>query len=273
MTPYAEVIGDPITQSKSPLIHKFWLDELGLAGEYRRSQVAIAELDEYLRQHRADAAWRGSNVTMPLKRTALALADRVDGQAAAVGAANLLSLREGELVAGNTDVAGILDALPTRWMGPGAQIVLIGTGGAARAVFAALQERNIRQLQLCARDEAAGRALLEEFTIGGDVHSLDRPDVIGTADVVINATPLGMSGYPDMPEGVIEAVSSSPATVFDMIYHPVETRLLKAARDAGLHTADGLQMLVGQAATAFERFFGQPAPREKDAELRQLLLA
>ena len=133
--PYAEVIGDPIAQSKSPAIHRFWLDALAIEGEYRATQVMRADFKAYLALRRADPAWRGCNVTMPLKLDALLAADDASDSATAAGAANLLTFRDGKLVAANTDVDAVRDLVS-----PLARdsVTILGNGGAARAVLLAL---------------------------------------------------------------------------------------------------------------------------------------
>ena len=141
MTAYAEVIGDPIAQSQSPVIHGFWLKALKIDADYRRTLVTRADFPAYLAKRRADPDWRGCNVTMPLKLDAVALADDATDRAVAAGAANLLLPREGKLIAGNTDVGGVI-AIIEQLRDAGAamgSVTVLGTGGAARAVLVALR--------------------------------------------------------------------------------------------------------------------------------------
>ncbi|MFN2472784.1 MAG: shikimate dehydrogenase [Sphingomicrobium sp.] len=273
--PYAEVIGDPIAHSKSPTIHNFWLKKLGIDAEYRATRVTLGTLGDYLDGRRNDPSWLGCNVTMPLKLPALRHADRRDEGASAVAAANLLVVRAGTLIASNTDTAGVLDALPVALMPAGSEVCLIGTGGAARAALSAMRARDVSLVLISARDETAGFALLREFSFGGCVRSLHDDHNLVRSDVIINATPLGMRGKAKMPSTVLDVFKEPivASTVFDMVYDPIDTALLRAARTAGIRTVDGLEMLVGQAAAAFRRLFGQPAPREHDPELRALLTA
>lgn len=281
---FAEVIGDPIAQSKSPAIHGFWLDKLGIGGTYGRSLVAPGSLGEYLDRARANPDWRGCNVTMPHKQAIMPLLDGLDSIAARIGAVNTV-VREvdGSLTGYNTDAAGFLeplrDVLGERHYFRMARV--LGTGGAARAIVAALAEQGF-VIVLAGRDPAKARALLDELAPGGDHHVADLAqfadptdfpfdDREGCLDLVVNASPLGMAGQPPLAFDLSHAPPGS--VVYDIVTHPLDTPLLQAARAAGFRTIDGLAMLIGQAAVAFERFFGQPPPREHDAELRAMLAA
>jgi shikimate dehydrogenase len=279
---YAEVIGDPIRHSKSPLIHGFWLEKLGLDADYRATHVVPEALAAHIATRRGDPAWRGCNVTLPHKQAVMALVDRVDPVAAAIGAVNTVVVENGELVGHNSDAAGFLEPLSALL----AQSHLfrlariIGSGGAARAVAHALYGKGFT-LVLVARDAGRAQALLEPFDPGhvhiGALDDFARPtdfefdDRKGILDLVVNATSLGMAGQPPL---LIDFSHVPPgALVYDIVYAPLETPLLAEARQRGHPTVDGLAMLIGQAAIAFERFFGQPPPRAYDAELRALLTA
>ena len=272
---YAEVVGDPIAQSKSPLIHNFWIAKLGIDAEYRASRVAAGALRSFVERRAADPGWRGCNVTMPLKLEAMTLAGRASREAIAVGASNMLAPQGQVLVAGNSDVAGILAALPYNLLGPGSRVCIIGTGGAARAALVAVGQRRVASTLILARDRSAGSALLDAFKLRGSTRQIDEPPAFDKIDVVINATPLGMNGKAAMSANVLKAVglASLGGAVLDMVYDPVDTELLSVARAAEWRAVDGLEMLVAQAASAFEQFFGYAAPREHDAELRALLVA
>jgi shikimate dehydrogenase len=267
--PYAEVIGDPIGHSKSPIIHGFWLSKLGLEGEYRRTLVRREELGAFMESRRADPDWRGCNVTIPHKERVAALVD--DAEDRDVGAINCVLPAHGGLIGRNTDTAGVEAALQGS---PGNRICLIGAGGAARGALAFLERRQTMDVSLIVRDVAKARHL-QSHVVSGRVYSFDQCEqALAGAEWVINATPLGMTGQPPMPERVLDALRETEhyALVFDMVYQPLETPLLVRARQLGRRTADGLTMLIGQARPAFEFFFGRPAPREHDAELRELLL-
>ncbi len=280
MRPYAEVIGDPIAQSKSPAIHGHWLEKLGIAADYCAQLVRAGDLADYLSQRRADPAWRGCNVTMPHKQAVIAHLDRLDPLAERIGAVNTI-VREGDgrLAGYNTDAAGFLEPLARR-LGKRhlfRMARVLGTGGAARAIVAALARENV-VIVLAGRDLAKARALLDELDPGGEHHAVDiahfaEPtdfafdDREGCFDLVVNASPLGMAGQPPLAFDLSHAPPGS--VVYDIVTHPVDTPLLQAARAAGFETVDGLAMLIGQAAVAFGKFFGRPPPREEgDRELR-----
>jgi shikimate dehydrogenase len=269
--PYAEVIGDPIAHSKSPLIQNFWLKTLGIEADYRACHVRTDDLPDYFAQRRGDAEWRGCNVTTPHKVAALQFADDVDASVSEIGATNCLFARGDSLQATNTDCAGVVGAIGT--FDP--PFCLIGNGGAARAAFAALDPVRAEQLRLLVRNEAAGHRMIKSMApLEGSVFGFDRiNECIEGCNGLINATSLGMVGQSPMPVAVLDAIPTlAPAAlVFDMVYAPLRTELLGRSEAAGFRCIDGLAMLIGQAAAAFEKFFGHPAPREHDAELRALL--
>ena len=280
--PYAEVIGDPIAQSKSPAIHNFWLGKLGIDAEYRATLVSAAGLADYFSARRGDPDWRGCNITMPHKQAALAHLDQIDPLAARIGAVNtVVRGADGRLTGFNTDVAGFLE--PLQPLLAQTQLYrmarILGAGGAARAIVAALADAHFT-LVLAARDPAKARALLDELAPKGEHHAVDLAHFAATTDfafddrdqlldLVVNASPLGMAGQPPL---VFDFSHVPPGSVvYDIVTHPLETPLLMQARQNGFATIDGLAMLIGQAAAAFEKIFGQTAPRESDAELRAIL--
>lgn len=261
---FAEVIGDPIEHSRSPLIHQFWLDALGIAAEYRRHLVRAEELSSYVATVRAEPSWRGSNVTMPLKRAALDLAEEATDRAVAASAANLLLNRDGKLYAANTDV-GAIATLVDRERDSGrrvASVTLFGCGGAARAALVALKLLAIDQVRIQARDMAAASKLAVEFGLALAPRLLTDP---ADSDLLINATPLGMAGYECLNCDL--ALLPQDGLVFDMVSNPADTPLMVAAKARGLAILTGLDMLVEQAATSFKLMFGADPPRGRDAEL------
>jgi shikimate dehydrogenase len=282
--PYAEVIGDPIAQSKSPAIHTFWLERLGIDADYRAAHVTADGLPAYLAARRADPSWRGCNVTMPHKQAIIPLLDRIDPQAAAIGAVNtVVPEGDGRLAGYNTDAAGFLEPLAPlldqRHLYRMARV--LGAGGAARAIVSALAGRGFHVV-LAARDPTKAQALLAELAPKGDHHAVDLThfapptdfafdDRAGLLDLVVNASPLGMAGQPPLAFDFSHAPPGS--VVYDIVTNPLETPLLAEARARGFATVDGLAMLIGQAAAAFAKFFGQPAPRQHDAALRERLTA
>jgi shikimate dehydrogenase len=270
MRPYAEVIGDPITQSKSPLIHNFWLAKFGIEADYRTCHVHPEELPDYFAQRRKDPAWRGCNITIPHKIAALNLVDVVEWDAEKVGATNCVVPVNGRLVAHNTDINGVDQALQYGQ----SDVCLIGAGGAARAVFPTLNVLCAMEIRVVARDPEKARASLDGLWHDFSFFGFDQAeDALRDVETIINASPLGMTGQPEMPAAILAnlQLASDRACVFDMVYAPLETALLRAARAHGLEAIDGLHMLIGQAAAAFGHFFGQSAPREHDTELRALL--
>ena len=261
---FAEVIGDPIDLSRSPEIHQYWLDALGIAADYGRCQVRADELASYVARVRANPLWRGSNVTMPLKRLALDRADEATDRAVAASAANLLLLRDGKLFAANTDV-GAIATLVDRERKAGRRVgsvTLFGAGGAARAALVALKLLGIDLVRIQARDLGAASKLAVEFGLALAPRPLtDRVD----SDALINATPLGMAGYACLNCDL--ALLHEGGLVFDMVSNPADTPLIAAARQRGLAVVTGLDMLVEQAATSFKLMFGADPPRDRDAEL------
>lgn len=265
--PYAEVIGDPIAQSKSPLIHRFWLSRLGLDGDYRATRVPSEKLADYIEQRRADPHWRGCNVTMPHKLAVMDLVEDPGGVRDSIGAMNSL-VREpgGRLFGTNTDAAGFAAPLADYDL-VGRPVAVIGSGGAARAVLFALAQLDAGPVTMMVRNAMAGMGLLAQFGLKGSVQPVESR--LPPVALLVNSSPLGMTGHP--PLDIDLSPLSDDAIVYDIVYSPIETELLLAAEEQSLHTIDGLEMLVGQAAVAFELFFGKAAPREHDGELRQLL--
>lgn len=279
MIGYAEVIGDPIAQSKSPKIHQFWLRQLDMDGEYRAVRVTDRDVAEYLRSRRDDARWRGCNVTMPLKRAVMDELDVLDRSAEAMGAVNTIFRGYGGALVGvNTDGDGFCEPLaPTlaeRHLFRIARI--LGTGGAARAIVWALARQGFT-IVLAGRDPKKARMILDELAPEGEHHAVELAhfaqstdfafdDREGCCDLVVNASPLGMRGQPPLAFDWSHAPPGSIA--YDIVTDPVETAFLRNAALAGFETIDGLSMLIGQAALAFEKFFGVRPPRDKDSELR-----
>jgi shikimate dehydrogenase len=273
--PYAEVIGDPIYQSKSPLIHGFWLRKLGLKAEYRATRVRADGLAAYLEKRRADPDWRGCNVTIPHKQDVLQRLDFVLPTARRVGAVNCVYRTRNGLSGENSDIDGVREALDmtSGERDPGITC-LIGAGGAARAALYALDSVGATDLRILVRRPERAEALLAEFGIPASIYRFaDAATAFADADTIINASPLGMAGQQRMPVAMLEALTMTrpDALVFDMVYLPLETDLLAAARALGRRPVDGLTMLIGQAELAFNLFFHAQAPREHDAELRALL--
>jgi len=278
---YAEVIGNPIAQSKSPAIHGFWLARLGIAAEYRATRVEPGEVAAFLDERRGDPDWRGCNVTMPHKQAVITHLDRLDPLAASVGAVNTIVPENGMLAGYNTDVPGFLEPLrllldQTHYF---RMARVLGTGGAARAIIKGLADEKL-VIVLAGRDPDKARALLDELDPKGEHHAIDIAHFVDATDfafddreqcldLVVNASSLGMTGHPALTFHLSHA---PPGSIFyDIVTSPLDTAFLKAARTAGFRTIDGLSMLIGQADHAFRRFFDVVPPREADADLRAVL--
>jgi shikimate dehydrogenase len=268
---YAEVIGDPVGHSKSPLIHKYWLERLGMLGDYRKTHVTPADLREFIASRRADPDWRGCNVTIPHKQAVIPLVDSIDLSAQAVGAVNCVVPQEGALAGYNSDVDGVAAALDSTPL-EGRTAAVIGAGGGARALLFYLNGRKAR-VRVLARNPAKAEALrtlapLESFRLESAEEAFE--DVAA----IVNASPLGMSGAERTPRFLLDAVRrhADRATLFDMVTTPSETEFLSAAREGGGRPVDGVTMLIGQARPAFKMFFRAAAPAG-DEELRRLLTA
>jgi shikimate dehydrogenase len=256
--PLAGVIGSPVAHSKSPRLHAHWLKRHGLKGFYVPMDVAQSDLREVLAAL-PKAGFVGCNVTIPHKETVLALADIVTDRAALIGAANTLIFRkDGRVHADNTDgygfVANLRQAAPA-WDPLAGPAAVIGAGGGARAVIAALLELGTPEIRIANRTRARAEALRAEFGARVAVQDWAQAgNMLDGAVTVVNTSSLGMEGKPDF-RVPLDALSPK-ATVTDLVYTPLRTRLLDEAAAIGCVTVDGLGMLLHQAAPAFERWFG-----------------
>lgn len=268
--PYAEVIGDPVAHSKSPFIHHFWLDWLGMTGDYRAVQVKAEDVGAYLDARKGDPAWRGCNVTMPLKQAIVPHLTSVDETANKVGAVNLIGR---DRIGHNSDVVGISGVLTSHIFAEDRNVHIVGTGGAARAAVAGMLKTGVCASQVHIHGRDAGKAADLAAEMLGVRHQSGTIGELNLANsgLLINATPLGMTGYPPLP--ILLNDATPDLIVYDLVYNPVETPLLQQARRLGLRVYDGLDMLIGQAAEAFALFFGADAPRDYDAELKAGLLS
>ncbi|MEO0441117.1 MAG: shikimate dehydrogenase [Pseudomonadota bacterium] len=267
--PYAEVIGDPIAQSKSPIIHKFWLEKLGISADYRACHVKPDELADYLADRQKDDFWQGCNVTIPHKLAVMEHVDGPGGVKESIGAMNTISRNpDGDLFGTNTDAGGFFAPIADMPL-DGEDVVVIGAGGAARAVLFALARANAGSVTIVNRNVLKASALLMHFGLKG--RAIGHGEPLPPAALLVNSSSLGMVGQDPLEVDL----SSLPehALVYDLVYAPLETELLKAARAQGLETMDGMSMLIGQAALAFEIFFDAVPPLEHDEELRELLLS
>jgi shikimate dehydrogenase len=269
-SPAACLIGWPAAHSRSPLIHHYWLRKLDLMGGYSIEAVPPEGLAEFV-LHLSSHGFVGANVTIPHKERALSLS-LPDARAAAVGAANTLWYEGSQLRSTNTDVEGFinnLDACAPGWEATRDALVL-GAGGASRAVAYGLIERGIRRVHLVNRTLPRARVLADQ--LGGDVRAVPWAavvDLLPRAGLLVNTTPLGMHGQ--RPLEIDISLLPPDAVVSDLVYVPLRTPLLAAAQARGLRTADGLGMLLHQAVRGFELWFGKRP--EVTAELRALVEA
>lgn len=234
------VIGRPVKHSRSPAIHTEFLRQAGIPGSYEAVEVAPEELADFVREAKL-GAYDGFNVTMPHKRTILPLLDEIAPDASD-GAVNTVVIRQGRAIGHNTDGAGFLRALP--FSPQGKRCLLLGAGGAARAVCAALVGAGA-EVTVCSR-----RGVMLP---GAAVMQWDAMNAAGF-DLMINATPLGMTGQGDFTDFAFLDILPAEAAVFDLVYEPVDTALLRAAADRGLATIGGLALLHAQAELAFQYF-------------------
>ncbi len=268
MTPHknkiAGVMGWPISHSLSPRLHGFWIDKYALAAEYRAWPVKPEDLAATLRQLAADCEaegnlFRGANLTIPLKEKAFEIVDIIDPSAERIGAVNTIVIgSDGRLTGRNTDGIGFRDSLAEKVdLGrfKGGTAVLLGAGGAARAVAVALIDMGMAKIYLCNRSRARAEALAGHLGTRAEAADWEmRNALLADADLLVNCTSLGMTGQPPLDVS-LEALKKS-AVVADIVYVPLETGLLKAARSRGNIAIDGLGMLLHQAKAGFAAWFG-----------------
>ncbi len=257
MMPRAFIIGWPVAQSRSPLIHSTWLDELHINGTYERLALPPQEIEAFL-STLGEGGFVGGNVTIPHKEKAFALCAVTTPTAARLEAVNTLWMEGGKLCGDNTDAAGFLASLDDDVPGWGKtleKVAVLGAGGAARAVLYALLSRGARRIVVINRTQARGEELRSRF--GASIVLADPGDPAGAlagADLLVNTTSLGMAGQP--PLEIDLAPLPGHAVVADIVYVPLETTLLANARRRGLRTSGGIGMLLHQAVPGFERWFG-----------------
>lgn len=267
----AGVVGRPIGHSRSPRLHRHWITRHRIAGDYVALEIASEDLAEVLRVL-PKAGFRGVNVTIPHKLAALELADEATDRARRIGAANLLVFEGGRILADNTDGEGFLGSLrqgAPGWDPAAGPATVLGAGGAARAVIVALLDAGVPEVLLSNRTRQNADALRREF--GDRIRIVDwvqAGNAVEEGALVVNTTSLGMTGKPELR---VPLDGLRPGQVVtDLVYAPLETRLLREARAAGATAVDGLGMLLHQAVPAFERWFG--VRPEVDDALRAAVL-
>lgn len=274
--PYlAGLIGWPVQQSKSPIIHDFWLKKVGIDGHYVRLPVRPGAVEAAFRGM-VDLGFAGVQATMPHKRDCFRFVDALTPTAQALGAVNTVIVQpDSSLLGHNTDMGGFLEPLESTNLA-GKTVTVLGAGGAAAAIIVGLASKRPAQINLINRSAVGIEALLKDIEASlagikiasGDWSRVD--EIAAESTLVVNATSLGMTGQPELPLSVRGL--DQGAIVYDIVTHPHDTRLLMAARARGLTTFDGIDMLIGQAREAFALFFGAEAPSRHDAELRKLLI-
>lgn len=255
----AGVIGWPIKHSRSPIIHGFWLKQHQINGSYDKIPVEPDELSNFISSLKQNGL-SGINVTVPHKIEALKLADLITPDAKAIGAANTLWFEDGQLIAGNTDAHGFITHLKTKaptWKSDKPAMVM-GAGGAARAILYALLKEGVPQIKLTNRTIERAENLASEFNKQfSDKISViewnDKQSNMDDCSLLVNSTSLGMDGNPPL-EINIDTLPAK-AVVYDIVYAPLETDLLKSAKTRGLTAIDGLGMLLHQAVPGFEKWF------------------
>lgn len=258
----AGIMGWPVSHSRSPVLHGFWLNQFAIDGAYVPLAVPPHRLEQALRALPA-LGFRGVNLTLPHKEAALLIADRVDPIARRIGAVNTIVVAaDGSLEASNTDAYGFREHLRETvpgWQAEAAPVVVLGAGGGARGVLAALAQAGVREIRLVNRTRARAEAVAQVLATEAmrvTAHSWEeRSEALRGAGLLVNTTSLGMEGQPPL------AIDLSPlpqsAVVVDIVYVPLETPLLAAARRRGHRVVDGLGMLLHQGRPGFEAWFGK----------------
>ena len=257
MTKKAFVIGHPIAHSRSPLIHGTWLAEHGIDGTYEAIDVSPAELPAFFERLRS-GEFAGGNVTIPHKEAVFALCDSVDDLAKTIGAVNTLVVRDGKVHGYNTDYLGFLgnlDAAAPGWSDGPRDALVIGAGGAARAILVALRERNGGQVHVLNRTLANAEALVEEIEGPFEAHGFEAfAELAPKIGIVVNTSSIGMHG--SRFDWIDMNLLPKTSLVTDIVYTPLITPLLADAQAHGLHIVDGLGMLLHQAVPGFADWFG-----------------
>jgi len=256
MSARACIMGHPVAHSRSPMLHGYWLRTLGIEGSYEFADVTPANFEAFFRGL-SDNGFAGGNITIPHKEAAYRLVDRRERAADMIGAVNTVWYENGALIGGNTDwlgIVGSLDDIQPGWDAPPGKAVVLGAGGSARASVYAFLERKL-SVAIVNRTLDRAEKLAAAFGPCVSAHEFDAlPRLLAEADVLINNTSLGMAGKPPLDIDLMPLKRS--AIVYDVVYVPLETGLLKAAKARGHRTVDGLSMLLYQAVVGFSHWFG-----------------
>jgi shikimate dehydrogenase len=267
------VIGWPIEHSRSPLIHGYWLRRYGIDGAYTRKAVRPDDLAEFLRALK-EHNYVGCNVTVPHKEMAYQVAEEAEESARVVEAANTLWLDHGRLWAANTDTYGFMTYLSETvpdWRAYNGPVSILGAGGAARAIVYGFLEAGVDEIRVFNRTRVRAEAIARQFGPRVKVYDWSqRESASRGASVLVNTTSVGMKGRGSPDIGIGFSGFDPRSIVCDIVYVPLETDMLAAARAAGLRTVDGLGMLLHQAVPGFEKWFG--VRPEVTPELRALVI-
>lgn len=267
------LVGHPVGHSKSPLIHNYWIKKYDLAGEYKAIDVRPDNLESVL-DGLMEEGYKGFNVTIPHKETALTLCDSVDDIAQAVGAVNTICIENGQLNGINTDVFGFLENIRGNRPQFGfstAPAVVLGAGGAARAVVQGLLQEDVPEIRLLNRTRGKAEILARACKDRSKIHVLDWEDrhrALKGAGLLVNTTALGMEGHSQLDIDL--AALPEDATLNDIVYAPPDTGLLKQAQSRGNAVVGGIGMLLHQARPAFQSWTG--VMPEIDQELMDIVM-
>jgi len=268
--PHAYVIGYPLSHSRSPQIHNYWLKHYNLSGSYNLAELRRDQLAGFISElHQPDNA--GANVTLPYKQDVVPYLDEIDEDARIISAVNTIYKKDQKLLGTNTDVYGFLTHLSLSapdWAEKTGTVVIIGAGGAARAIVSVMKKNNINNVYI------VNRTIIRAQNLADDIYPRARPvqmenldELLSSADLLINTTSLGMAGQPPLELNM--AALPHEACVVDIVYSPLKTKLLQQAENQGLIAVDGLGMLLHQAVRGFELWFG--VRPEVTEELRHLI--
>jgi shikimate dehydrogenase len=268
----AAIIGHPVGHSKSPLIHNYWLKKYGIAGRYEALDVPPEQLGKTL-ERLAHEGYAGFNVTLPHKISVMHLCDGVDALAQAIGAVNLVTVQDGQLMGGNSDVFGFIESI--RHEHPGFDFragpaLVLGAGGATRAIVHGLLAEGAPLVRIANRTRGNAEQVAAQCCEPARVQVFsweERHNLLGDINILVNTTSLGMDGQPPLELDLAEL--NGQALVADIIYKPLETKLMRDAAKRGNETAGGIGMLLHQARPAFQAWFG--IMPEIDAELERLV--
>lgn len=267
MTKRAAVIGHPINHSKSPLIHQYWIEKYRLAATYEALDIAPEKLEGAIRSLAEQYA--GFNVTLPHKEKILTLCDEIDELARNVGAVNTVTIENGKLYGTNTDVFGFTENIKSKEPGfdfSSGPAVILGAGGAARAIVYALITEGVPEIRIVNRTKEKAEILIKKFKNSRVWDWQERDQSLSGANLLVNTTSMGMKGQPELEMDLNKLPKT--ALVNDIVYAPLMTDLLIRAQDRGNKTVTGIGMLLHQARPAFHSWFGVMPDVDTELEKR-----